>query len=80
MTPEERRTRPAGALSPVNVELSIAAVNALPYLLQDIEKLRTALRTTVEALEVVDLHNPGGIVVGISIAVGRKALTETAKP
>ena len=80
MTPEERRTRPAGALSPVNIELSIAAMNALPFLLQDIEKLRTALRTTVEALEAVDREDPGGIVVGIGIAVGRKALKETAKP
>ena len=80
MTPEELRTRPAGALSPVNVELSIAAVNALPFLLQDIKKLRTALRTTVEALEAVDREDPGGIVVGISIAVGRKALEETGKP
>jgi hypothetical protein len=74
MTTDERRTRP------VNVELSIAAVNALPYLLKDIEKLRTALRTTVEALEAVDREDPGGMVVGISIAVGRKALEETGKP
>ena len=80
MTSEERRTRPAGALSPVNVEFRVDAANILPYLMQDIAKLRTALRTTVEALEAVDREDPGGIVVGISIAVGRKALEETGKP
>ena len=80
MTPEELRTRPAGTPSPANVEFSVDAANILPCLMHDINKLRTALRTTVEALEVVNLYNPGGIVVSISITVGRKALTETGKP
>ena len=78
MTPEELRTRPAGALSPVNVELSIAAINALPHLMEGIAKLRTALRMAVDVLELVSHDDPAGITVDISIAVGRKALEETA--
>ena len=54
--------------------LLCAAYNALPALLTRIADLETARRTTREALGAVEAYNPGGIVVGIAIAVADKAL------